>query len=968
MNALTRDVGIKVGPVMLDVLVKHFFDRLKHDNASRPGGSMKQEDVLYHEAFTIVKSFLNAASSHTIEELQSFSNTRTPTPPWTHVFRVIVPLSCCEEAAIVLIKALGGEETARRLVGGVKWWQVRGINGVDGQWMTAKKDWQEEKKRHKSRQEREKNSMGSPPGSATGSQFKDEPVYDKDMDAMRCILYLHGGGYYFGSVDQERYSIQRFARKINGRVFAINYRLAPQYPFPCALQDAIAAYLFLIRPPPDSIHKAVNPGHIIISGDSAGGGLSLALLQVIRDAGLPTPAAGVLISPWCDLKHSFPSIHLNTDTDIIPECGLSFHKPSLLWPPPDEELSSRVHASLRFRIRQAFRQDEPRSSSPTSTIAHLQTPIPNTPVVTHEQSIADPEVIPMSVNGEIVEVREQLQFYTQNSLLCHPLVSPAMAYLGGLPPLMFIAGDKEVLRDEIIYTAHRAAYPEKYPPTDKARELYPALDGIDTRFGPTSVHLQVYDDAPHILPVLFSFTTPAKFCFRAIASFCKFVTDIQPPPTLDARRNSSASLALPARRPSFLTGFRSSYSAKATKEREPPLSPPPPMTLSPTHYDTMDSQAGSIARRTSSIKRRLSFIVRASPRKDSQPPIPVRLPPSDSILGEPIVTAPQVVEGAANDGQPHQATSIASSDVGGPRFQTSVPPTTEQAAPAVRKAGEISVYDGIKSKTAWECRMIRERVNISGDIRPLEPEAELDAFQVPAENIGRVSELTAARYIKDRTKSDHKFAGTLKSIEKVRRRNLERAKKDTIKRMSLYRRTLENNNNASPSDVVDGSNPQTKSPPKHGKHAAVLASPGWGWAWVLDESEDPPPSSIASRRDTQEAQKLAEVADQAILGPDHTFSGNHLWSVVMNFLTATPGKKAHTLHKRAPEPAGSAEGSADANINGHAADDGAGVLNGTGAAPAHVKIEPPPRGLTRMTSKLWGKKQSKEVDPNTSSA
>jgi len=58
----------------------------------------------------------------------------------------------------------------------------------------------------------------------------------------------------------------------------------------------------------------------------------------------------------------------------------------------------------------------------------------------------------MSINGEIVEVREQLQFYTQNSLLCHPLVSPAMAYLGGLPPLMFIAGDKEVLRDEIIYT------------------------------------------------------------------------------------------------------------------------------------------------------------------------------------------------------------------------------------------------------------------------------------------------------------------------------------------------------------------------------------------------------------------------------------------------------------------------------------------------------------------------------------
>ena len=72
--------------------------------------------------------------------------------------------------------------------------------------------------------------------------------------------------------------------------------------------------LFLIRPPADTAHRAVDPLNIIISGDSAGGGLSLALLQVIRDAGLPMPAGGVLISPWCDLTHSFPSVHANTAT------------------------------------------------------------------------------------------------------------------------------------------------------------------------------------------------------------------------------------------------------------------------------------------------------------------------------------------------------------------------------------------------------------------------------------------------------------------------------------------------------------------------------------------------------------------------------------------------------------------------------------------------------------------------------
>ena len=95
---------------------------------------------------------------------------------------------------------------------------------------------------------------------------------------------------------------------------AINYRLSPQYPFPCAIQDALAAYLYLIRPPPEAKHKPVKPQHIVIMGDSAGGGLSLAALQVIRDSGLPQCAGGVLISPWCDLTHSFPSIHTNTTT------------------------------------------------------------------------------------------------------------------------------------------------------------------------------------------------------------------------------------------------------------------------------------------------------------------------------------------------------------------------------------------------------------------------------------------------------------------------------------------------------------------------------------------------------------------------------------------------------------------------------------------------------------------------------
>lgn len=107
------------------------------------------------------------------------------------------------------------------------------------------------------------------------------------------------------------------------------------------VQDALASYLYLIRPPPGAKHKAVDPAKLTVAGDSAGGGLSLALMCLIRDSGLPPPAgcellpafvvqysrlltlispAGLLISPWCDLSHSFPSILQNTKSDVIREC------------------------------------------------------------------------------------------------------------------------------------------------------------------------------------------------------------------------------------------------------------------------------------------------------------------------------------------------------------------------------------------------------------------------------------------------------------------------------------------------------------------------------------------------------------------------------------------------------------------------------------------------------------------------
>lgn len=135
-------------------------------------------------------------------------------------------------------------------------------------------------------------------------------------------------------------------------------------------------------------------------------------------------------------------------------------KPSTLWPPPSDDMTNSVHASLRSRIRQTFGIEE-RTHDPVATILseqHMSSPIsPTRPVNVGTMTPApalDHETITLTAeSGEVLKVDQQVHMYTTNSLLIHPLVSPALSYLGGLPPLLFIASDKEVLRDEIIYTS-----------------------------------------------------------------------------------------------------------------------------------------------------------------------------------------------------------------------------------------------------------------------------------------------------------------------------------------------------------------------------------------------------------------------------------------------------------------------------------------------------------------------------------
>ncbi|KAL8286505.1 hypothetical protein RQP46_004522 [Phenoliferia psychrophenolica] len=314
-----------------------------------------------------------------------------------------IPDETVDESARLLRTYLEQETNGIELIGGRKWWTIRG-RALTGEWIEMKKDF----------------------------------VKRAGKPAERTLLYIHGGAYFFSSLQTHRYQIQRHARKLGARAFAPSYRLAPQYPFPCGLQDILASYLYLINPPPGASHAAIPPHQIIVSGDSAGGGAVIALLVLLRDLGLPLPAGASLISPWVDLAHSFPSCSADDSGDYIPSSGFHY-KPGLAWPPAKGQ----------------------------GILAELA-----------------------KGEGEVL-MDEQIQ----------------------------VGGSAELLRDEQIYLAHKAASPSEYPPSHKTLEAYPyQKTKLETPYPPTTVHLSMYDNAAHVTPTL-SITRPAKYMYRTVANF-----------------------------------------------------------------------------------------------------------------------------------------------------------------------------------------------------------------------------------------------------------------------------------------------------------------------------------------------------------------------------------------------------------------------------------------------------------------
>ncbi|RMZ82355.1 hypothetical protein DV738_g1734, partial [Chaetothyriales sp. CBS 135597] len=447
MTITTLSVGAAVTPTVVKTCYTNRKSRRQKPTAH----------ISYDEGLHLVRSFLKYASHKTIDDLQSFTANVVPHGPWVLTDNVNIPTNFLTRAADTIIANLG--EGGINEIGGRKWWQWRrNASPLKAEWIEMRADHQE-----RARTKAKSN---------------------------RVMLYVHGGAYFFGSVDEHRYQLQRHARKLKARVIAPRYRLAPQFPFPCGLHDCLAVYLYLL-----ATHEA---SEIIFAGDSAGGGMILSMLCVLRDQNLPLPAGAVLISPWVDLTHSFPSSAAENPMDYIPPHGFH-HKPSTSWPPLNEDEMKALDSN---RL--------PEDGVSLQGIAYESGADP-VPRHGHQLSVED--------NGVIIQIKDQTQMYTTNQLLSHPLVSPVLQpSLGGLPPLLVLTGGGELIRDEQIYLAHKAADPQSYPLGPQYRARYDPGDKILNKYKPTPVQLQVWEDLCHAAPAL-SFTRPAKYMYRSIAQF-----------------------------------------------------------------------------------------------------------------------------------------------------------------------------------------------------------------------------------------------------------------------------------------------------------------------------------------------------------------------------------------------------------------------------------------------------------------
>ncbi|SPN96488.1 related to lipase/esterase [Cephalotrichum gorgonifer] len=228
------------------------------------------------------------------------------------------------------------------------------------------------------------------------------------MNTDATLLYFHGGSYYLMDPVSIRPLVTKYATLANGRVFSVRYRLAPQYPFPAALLDGLVAYLSLLYPPPGAFHEPIPASRIILCGDSAGGNLTSALLQLLLQFHRDTP------------NGEEPSVMFHGTKVLIPlPRGIALNSPSM-------DLTRSMHGTEYDAIWDYL---PPPSLSPTESPPCAIWP-------------SDPP---------------RADLFCEGSALCHPLVSPLAAPSWAGSPPIFIACGQERLTDECKVFAQEAA-------------------------------------------------------------------------------------------------------------------------------------------------------------------------------------------------------------------------------------------------------------------------------------------------------------------------------------------------------------------------------------------------------------------------------------------------------------------------------------------------------------------------------
>lgn len=256
----------------------------------------------------------------------------------------------------------------------------------------------------------------------------------------KVILYIHGGAFVFGTAAIYRVLSEKLTSSCNIPVFAVNYRLAPENPFPAGIHDVLAAYLYLLEPHsaiftqsnhPDYIHEGYKPEDIIILGDSAGGNLIQSFLNYLNhylrspDGKLlvPMPKGTVLISPWVDLTCASKSYAENKDFDIIPFKLSNLHEPIT---------DSFEHPVYSYCFGTAI------------TDKHTES---------EEFALMTPTVSYQELN--LKRIGSVLDTDSVERITRHPLISPIFGDMAGLPPALIQAGDAEVLKDETLALAFK---------------------------------------------------------------------------------------------------------------------------------------------------------------------------------------------------------------------------------------------------------------------------------------------------------------------------------------------------------------------------------------------------------------------------------------------------------------------------------------------------------------------------------